>query len=151
MKRLSRENTQYDSHEQMEEQLARALYGEAIGQVGPYQLFHLCSDNSFALFVCGDIHSRIHKYVYAKDSVSREFVLAMPIEWCGSHKDIFSRLKRCCGLDLACLGGGFVVSLNKKVMAYGLSCEYGTGDHRRAEDLFKQAMASRRDPQPVAA
>lgn len=121
--------------------LIRAIRGEEITSIGPYQVYTDTSrENRTTVFVhdpSGDVE---HKYILASTE-SRSFVVATPMSWTVLHKNILARIMAATGEAAHCSGGGFVrIGENGKLEVDGASTDYGAADHVTAKAALTVAV-----------
>jgi hypothetical protein len=83
----------------------------------------------------------LHKYLMTHDEQGHEYLLSMPVGWIKRHRNILERLEAASGRLLGVGGGGFIMWAGQ-LLVYGLSVEFGPGDHNFAREEFGRALAS---------
>ena len=83
----------------------------------------------------------LHKYLATRDDQGHEYLLGMPVGWIRRHRNILEKLENASGRPLSVAGGGFIMWAGQ-LLVYGLSVEFGSGDHNYVRDEFSQAIAS---------
>jgi len=79
------------------------------------------------------------KFVYMKDSADREYVIALPFDDKGYHRDIVNFARKLYGQDFNVDGGGFLQMRDGKLIVSGQSEAYGEAP-KRVVSILKEAL-----------
>jgi hypothetical protein len=121
--------------------VSRCICAAEAALLAKYHIHVLTSPDKTVGIILDRRPGALHKYLMARDDQGHEYLLSMPVGWVRRHRNILERLEGATGRLLSVAGGGFVMWAGQ-LLVYGLSVEFGPGDHNYARDEFSQAIAS---------
>jgi hypothetical protein len=117
-----------------------ALQGERIYEIGRYQVYSNYTPGETVVFIMKQGEGSRHKYIFATAN-THTYIVAAPTDWTERHKDILDWVSRASSEYATCKGGGMVtINEDGSLRVWGLSAAFGQGDHRRAEEAFREAV-----------
>ena len=80
------------------------------------------------------------KYIVAVDSEAHHYIVSLPLEWFGYHRNILAQVRAAVSKKVRCVGGGWLILVSDVLHIYGESIDFGFGNHRVALKAFARAV-----------
>lgn len=80
------------------------------------------------------------KYIVAVDPRGHHYIVSLPLEWFGYHRNILAQVRAAVSGKVRCIGGGWLILVKDSLHIYGESIDFGFGNHRVALRAFARAI-----------
>ncbi len=124
----------------MERAFLAALQGQAVREIGKYQVYTDYRENETVVFIHEPTGRTCHKYIFAITE-AHTYIVAAPMDWTRLHREILASVSAASGQSARCPGGGYVkVRSDGSLLVNQTSGDFGEGDHLRAKTALEEAV-----------